>query len=213
MKMGNRNQHSLLLTIGNKSRVGRSAGFTIVEVLVSIIIFSIGLIGVARLQVVAKQNNFDAVQRVAAASIAQDILSRMRSNHTVLNTYVSNSGNTTIGRTSITTEPTPTCVTSGNACTENQLALHDLWDVEQALDGAAEQDSNGNSLGGLTTPTMCITGPASGDSGVYTVAIAWRGKAELTNPSTSTCGETSGLYGTDNEFRRVLVMQTFITSI
>lgn len=211
--MEKRSQQSVLLRMCNKNRVGRNSGFTIVEVLVSIIIFSIGLIGVARLQLVAKQNNYDAVQRVAASSVALDILSRMRSNHAVLNTYVSNSGSTTIGRESITTEPAPNCGSLGNACNEDQLAQHDLWDVEQALDGAAEQDADGNALGGLTLPTLCITGPASGASGVYTVAIAWRGKAELSNPSTSTCGQTTGLYGSSNEFRRVIVMQTFITSI
>jgi type IV pilus assembly protein PilV len=190
-----------------------SGGFTLVEVLVSVIIFSVGLIGVARLQVVAKQNNYDAVQRVAATSVAQDMLSRMRSNHTVLNTYVSNSGSTTVGRNSISSEPTPVCGSSGTQCTASQLATHDLWEIEKALDGIAEQDSDGNSLGGLTLPTLCITGPASGDSGVYTVAIAWRGKAELSNPAISTCGDDTGLYGDANEFRRVLVMQTFITSI
>lgn len=208
-----RSQYSCFLNLRNKNSAGRDAGFTLVEILVSIIIFSIGLIGVARLQVVAKQNNSDSVQRVAAASIAQDILSRMRSNHSVLNSYVSNNGNTVIGRGTIANEPAPTCNSSGNACTEDQLALHDLWDIEQAIDGAAEQDANGNSLGGLTLPTLCISGPAAGDSGVYTVAIAWRGKAELSNPAINTCGEDTGLYGSNNEYRRVLVMQTFITSI
>jgi type IV pilus assembly protein PilV len=189
-----------------------SSGFTLVEVLVSMIIFSVGLIGVARLQVVAKQSNYDAVQRVTATSIAQDLLSRMRANHTVLNTYVSNTGSTVIGRGSIDAEPNPVCGSSATLCTEDQLAGHDLWDIEQALDGIAEQDA-GNSVGGLVSPTLCITGPAAGDSGVYTIAIAWRGKAELSNPSASTCGDDTGLYGDSNEFRRVLVMQTFITSI
>lgn len=206
-------QQLLLSRISNKRSLARSAGFTMVEVLVSVIIFSVGLIGVARLQVVAKQNNYDAVQRVAATSVAQDLLSRMRSNHTVLNTYVSNSGSTTIGRNSISSEPTPVCGDSGSSCTANQLASHDLWEIEKALDGIAEQDDDGNSLGGLTLPTLCITGPAAGDSGVYTVAIAWRGKANLSNPDSSTCGDNTGLYGDANEFRRVLVMQTFITSI
>jgi len=213
MNMENSKQQTLLSHIGNKRALGRCAGFTIIEVLVSVIIFSVGLIGVARLQVVAKQSNYDAVQRVAATSVAQDLLSRMRSNHTVLNTYVSNSGSTTIGRNSISSEPTPVCGTAGSACTANQLATHDLWEIEDALDGIAEQDTDGNSVGGLTLPTLCITGPASGDSGVYTVAIAWRGKAELSNPDASTCGDDTGLYGDSNEYRRVLVMQTFITNI
>jgi type IV pilus assembly protein PilV len=189
-----------------------SRGFTIVEVLVSIIIFSIGLIGVARLQVVAKQSNHDAVQRVTATGVAQDILTRMRANQTELETYVSNSGSTTIGGVTISSEPSPSCAASGTSCTSAQLASHDLWDIEQAVDGVTEQ-AGGNNTGGLVSPTLCITGLATGVSGVYTVAIAWRGKAALTNSTRTTCGNASGLYGTNSVYRRVLVMETFITSI
>ena len=206
-------QHSMLGRLSGNKKPVKGAGFTLVEVLVSIIIFSIGLIGVARLQVVAKQSNFDAVQRVTATSIAQDLLSRMRSNHTVLNIYVSNSGTTTVGRGSISTEPTPVCDSSGNACSASEIAEHDLWEIEQALDGATELDTGGNIVGGLSEPTLCITGPALGDSGVYTVAIAWRGKAELSNPTANTCGDDTGLYGAANEYRRILVMETFITTL
>lgn len=211
--MRKQHQTKILRNHSTRRQPATGMGFTLVEVLVSIIIFSIGLIGVARLQVVAKQSNYDAVQRVTATSVAQDLLSRMRANHSVLNTYVSNSGSTTIGRGSITTEPTPACDSSGNTCTATEIATHDLWDIEQALDGAAEIDDGGNAVGGLTLPTMCITGPAAGGSAVYTVAIAWRGKAELSNPAINTCGDSTGLYGSDNEYRRVLVMETFITTL
>ena len=204
---------SCLSRLNGSRPLGKRSGFTLVEVMVSIVIFSIGLIGIARLQVVAKQSNYDAVQRVAATSLAQDVLSRMRSNHSELGTYVSNAGTTTIGGGTITTEPSPSCASSGSACTTTQLASHDLWEFERSVDGIAEQDADGNDTGGLVSPTLCISGPAAGTSGVYTIAIAWRGKASLTNSTRSTCGNGSGLYGDNNEFRRVLVMETFITSI
>ena len=188
----------------------KSKGFTMVEVMVSVVIFSIGLIGVARLQVVAKQSNHDAVQRVTATGIAKDVLARMRSNHGELAMYVSG-GTTTIGGGTINSEPVPGCGV-GTACTTTQLASHDLWEVEQAIDGVTEQDGGANT-GGLVSPTLCITGPSTGNSGVYTIAIAWRGKVALTNSTRTTCGNTSGLYGTDNVYRRILVLETFITSI
>jgi len=194
----------------NKSKHG--AGFTMVEVLVSMVIFSVGLIGIAKMQVVAKQSNYDAVQRVAATSIAEDLLSRMRSNHEVLSDYVSNTGSTTIGSNSISTEPTPTC-SSGSTCTANQLVSHDLWEIEQLLDGATELDTSSNKTGGINLPTLCITGDAAGGSGVYTVTVAWRGKAALSNLNTNTCGASSGQYGNNNEYRRLLVMQAYITNL
>jgi len=190
----------------------QARGFTLIEVLVSVIIFSIGLIGIAKLQVVSKQSNYDAVARITATSLAQDMLSRMRANPNELLSYVTVNGINTVGRGSINTEPTPNCGSSasGDLCESEELAEHDVWEFEQALDGAAEQDADGNSLGGLSQPTACISGPTDGLAGVYTVAIAWYGKTALSNPTANSCGEGTGLYGTNNEFRRLLVIETFI---
>jgi len=184
-------------------------GSSLIEVLVSLIVFSFALLGLANLQVVSKQNNHDAVQRLTATLLSKDIISKMRSNATELGTYTSAAGTRTLGRTSITAEPTPTCQGAATPCTTTQLAIHDLWQWEQAIDGATETKS-GSSVGGMLLPTGCITGPATGDAGVYTIAIAWRGKATLKNSAISTCGASTGLYGTNNEFRRVIAIQTFM---
>lgn len=196
--------------------IKRNRGFTMVEVMVSVLIFSIGLIGVARLQVVAKQSNYDAVQRVTATSVAQDLIARMRANSSALSTYVENDGALQVNYNDATSEPT--C--NAGTCSDEQLAAHDLWDIEQDMIGMTEQDASDNPVGGLTLPTLCISAVDAdgnvlddGDSGIYTVAIAWRGKAALTNPTRSTCGDDTGLYGTDNEYRRLLVMSTFITTL
>ena len=55
-----------------------------------------------------------------------------------------------------------------------------------------------------------LSRPPGGGTGIYTVAIAWRGVTELTNPTANDCGEDSGLYGDNNEFRRVLVISSYI---
>ncbi|MGD8567926.1 MAG: type IV pilus modification protein PilV [Gammaproteobacteria bacterium] len=194
-------------------RIGRhQRGVTMVEVLVSIIVFSIGLIGIARLQVVSKQSNYDSVQRVTATVMAQDILSRMRANGSELFYYVTAAGLNTLGRGSISTEPTPVC-SSANSCSSAQLAAHDLWEIEQALDGVSEQNDSGDSLGGLSQPTACISGPNDGSAGVYTVTIVWRGKTELVNSNASTCGDGTGLYGSNNEYRRILQIESFIDDV
>lgn len=196
----------------------RNRGFTMVEVLVSVTIFSVGLIGVARLQVVSKQSNYDAVQRVTATTIAQDLLSRMRSNSGDLSTYVENDGALQVNYNDETSLPNPDCI--NNTCTAQQLAVRDLWDIEQDMIGISEQDADGNPVGGLTLPTLCITAVDEdgnvlddGSSGIYTVALAWRGKTALSNPAASDCGTGTGLYGDNNEYRRLLVMSTFITTM
>ena len=40
--------------------------------------------------------------------------------------------------------------------------------------------------------------------------IAWRGVTELTDPAANDCGADSGLYGDNNEFRRVLVISSYV---
>ena len=59
-------------------------------------------------------------------------------------------------------------------------------------------------------PTLCIDGPVFGGPGVYTVTIAWRGTAPITNAVNNACGAVSGNYGDNNEFRRIIQIPTFI---
>jgi type IV pilus assembly protein PilV len=61
--------------------VGRSsAGMTLIEVLVTLVIISVGLLGVAALQLTTVRNNYDAYVRSQAAVMASAMLDRMRAN-------------------------------------------------------------------------------------------------------------------------------------
>jgi type IV pilus assembly protein PilV len=65
-----------LLPISRKS----AAGFTLVEVLVALVVLSIGLLGIASLQVSSLRWNHGASKRSQATLLAYDILDRMRAN-------------------------------------------------------------------------------------------------------------------------------------
>jgi type IV pilus assembly protein PilV len=179
-------------------------GLTLIEVLITLFIFAIGLLGVAGMQAIAKKANFEAVQRTTATFVAYDIIERMRANSDTLNLYLAAG----IGGGSLAA-PGTDC--SAADCTTNELATYDLYSWEQALDGTAEQSAAGNAAGGLVDPTGCVTGPAAGVAGVYTVAVAWRGSSALSNPTIDPCGEGTGKYGETDEYRRILVVTTFIT--
>jgi type IV pilus assembly protein PilV len=58
----------------------RTDGFTLLEVLVSIVILSIGLLGMAGLMAVSLKSSTVAYHRSQATVLADDIMDRMRSN-------------------------------------------------------------------------------------------------------------------------------------
>lgn len=58
-------------------------GSSLIEILVSVLVLSIGLLGVATLQAVGVKNNTNAYLRTQSNVFASDILDRMRVNRTV----------------------------------------------------------------------------------------------------------------------------------
>jgi len=58
----------------------RNSGFTLVEVLVTLVILSAGLLGVAALHTASLRNNLDSALRSQASVLAADIADRMRGN-------------------------------------------------------------------------------------------------------------------------------------
>lgn len=60
----------------------RQAGMSMIEVLVAIVVISLGLLGLAGLQATGLKNNFSAHSRAQAMQYAQDMLDRMRTNRT-----------------------------------------------------------------------------------------------------------------------------------
>lgn len=185
-------------------------GFTLVEVLIAVVIFGVGLLTVASLQVVARKANFEAVQRTTATHLAQGMLERMRANRTGLVGYVGGGGELVLGGGSRDV-PASTCQTRASPCTAANVAVADLWEWEQLLDGSYEI-ADGASVGGLVSPTACIRG-AGGGTGNYSVSIAWRGATASDVEPADDCGEGVAAYGADDEFRRVITISTFINAL
>jgi type IV pilus assembly protein PilV len=60
--------------------VRRQRGFTLVEILVTVVLISVGLLGIAALQVTTLRGNQEAYVRSQASVLSADILDRMRAN-------------------------------------------------------------------------------------------------------------------------------------
>ena len=196
----------------------RHAGVSLIEVLVSLVILSFGVLAVVALQLVAKRNNADAGQRTIAAQLAYDMIERMRANSyaAALNAYRTSTTNPVglVGGT--IAAPTQTCEDSTLKCTSAQIVTYDMRQWEQALLGAAET-VGGSNAGGLVSPTACIEGPAGGGDGTYTITIAWRGTIELPDNATVPCGQAAEvggvrLYGDADQYRRSVRLAVYITA-
>jgi type IV pilus assembly protein PilV len=182
-------------------------GFSIIEVMVSALVVSVSVLGMTGMQITAKRAGLEAIQRTSATSLAMDLIERMRANPKAISSYVT----TSIGGGSISVEPVPDCsYDSTNTCTGAQLAVHDLWEWEQAIDGATETrlvEGDAVAVGGLFDPTACV----SVNGGAVTISMAWEGYQVQSNPTFDTCGAGLGKYGTEDAKRQVVSMTTFIT--
>lgn len=61
----------------------RQSGFTMIEMLVAVLVVSIGLLGIAGMQAIGLQNNHGAYTRSQATFLAYDMIDRMRANELV----------------------------------------------------------------------------------------------------------------------------------
>jgi type IV pilus assembly protein PilV len=97
-------------------------GVTMIEVLVSMVVLSVGLLGTAGLQTTSLRSNHSAYMRSQATAIAYDLVDRMRSNPD----GVAAGNYDDIDSTSLPADPA--CVDTANGCSAAQLAAHDIRD-------------------------------------------------------------------------------------
>jgi type IV pilus assembly protein PilV len=112
-----------------KSMKAASRGVTLVEILVTVVIISVGLLGVAALHTVSLRNGQYAHTRSQATALANDIIDRMRSNKTIAEDTTAAAYVIAIG------SPAPSTPTT--------LAGRDLKDWKDAL-AAALPDGDGS---------------------------------------------------------------------
>ena len=97
---------------GNLARKVR--GFTLIEVLIALIIMSVGMLGIAGLYVHSMQAGRTSVLRHNAVTLAGDIADRIRANPRAGAAYALAGANNN-------------CVDGGVDCTIGEMAANDIW--------------------------------------------------------------------------------------
>lgn len=181
---------------GNLNPIRRMAGFGLIEILVTLIIIAIGLLGLAGIQTRAQQAELESNQRAQALLLLQDMINRINANRKTAGCYAitdSVQGSPSVGFGNTTTF---TCNAFGTAATQALFAA-DIAAWDDQLKGQVTS-LNGQNAGAMIGARGCIGYDAVND--IYTVSIAWQGLTETVIPA-NTCG--TGLYGSE-AMRRVV---------
>ena len=112
-------------------------GVGLVEVLVALMVFSMGMLGIASLQVISKRSSFEAQQRQEAVLIANDMISRIKNSGLTsaqIKTYFDNK-DFAADPLDPPDSPSVNCVTAN--CTVAQLVEYDLISWHKSIYGSS----------------------------------------------------------------------------
>lgn len=168
-------------------------GVTMIEVLLSIFILTVGMLGAASLQFRMQTAELEAYQRTQAVVLLQDMVARINANRKNAADYVT--------ATPLGTGGTPDCTAPASRAEQDQCAWH------SALLGASET-SGGTQIGAMTGARGCVENPVAAMPRRVVVSVAWQGLSATVAPGATPCGQ--GDYGSDDRFRRTMVASVTI---
>lgn len=166
-------------------------GFYLFEVLISLLVMSIGMLGIAAMLMVAHKASSSSYLRSQALRLAYSIVESMRANRTAaVNGNYTISNLVTSGTPAVPSQPSPNC--SQSVCTTQQLAAWDSWywlnNISTSLPAG----------GGSIATTL------SGTNTIATVIIQWND-----NPSQNLLGAGGQTYSGNTN----LASFTLVTSL
>ena len=141
-------------------------GATMIEVLVTFLIVTLGLLGAAGMQSRLQIAELESYQRAQAIILLQDMVDRINANRRNVASYV-------------TADPVGTGNTSLACSAPATTAARDLCEWHQALQGSTET-SSGNPVGAMIGARGCVE-----------LAVAAMPREAAVAPASTTCGSTA----------------------
>lgn len=165
-----------------------------IEVLITIVILAIGLLGLAGLQSRLQVSEMEAYQRAQALILLNDMASRVAANRANVADYL--------------IDPAAP-VGAGVAC---DGYTGDLAEWCNALQGAGET-AGGNNVGAMVGGRGCVENLGGGE---YLVTVAWQGLTPISAPPVGVAcgaGEYDGGNCADDRCRRVVTTRVGIANL
>jgi len=170
-------------------RRSAASGFSLLEVLVSMFVLALGLLGLAGLETRVSVAEMESYQRTQALLLAQDMADRIAANASALRADIAAGTSlavytTVLNSTDVGASP-QTCAASGAAL--------DLCEWGNQIAGAGEMSAGGQNIGTLTNGRGCIRRPDASDPYLYLVVVSWQGRiATKAPPAQVDCGSGTG---------------------
>ena len=113
--------------------INKSSGFTLLEVMVAMLIFSVGMLGLAGIQAIALKNNSTAYQRTIAMQQSYNMSDLIRANTAADGYRVTDFSSLT---TTLITAPSKDCIATSAAtiCTPTEMAQFDIYHWQKRLE-------------------------------------------------------------------------------
>ncbi len=167
----------------------KMAGLTMIEILVTLIILSIGLLGMAALQLTGIRSANSSTYRTQATLLADDLAERMRANITAVDANAFMAVNSTA--INCAAAPNPYCgeyydgtnAVAAQSCTSAQMASYDInvWFCGERNSGTRRGGVQSILNGATATITCTDVNPPSGADGddctnrssYHTISLSW----------------------------------------
>jgi type IV pilus assembly protein PilV len=153
-------------------------GFTLLEVLIALLVMSIGLLGIGKMMMLSARANDSAYMRSQATALAYTIIDAMRANRAAAMSQGYDTAQVVAAQQA--------CATAAPGCTSGQVAQNDTYVWNQAL-----ANSLPNGAGTVVTATGAdtVTGAANITA---TITVTWSDKvAEQTFGDPAAAGNLS----------------------
>ena len=163
-----------------------SNGFTLLEVLITVVLLAFGLLGLATLQSKMQLAEVESYQRSQAVVLLNDMTEMISANGANAINYV-----------------TGASIGTGDAQPSSCAAIafgasRDICEWSNALKGAAEADSGGNNVGAMIGAHGCVTQLQAEDAtagvckpGIYRVSVIWQGLHSTVAPNNVCPGDAA----------------------
>ena len=149
-----------------QQKLAKQSGFTLIEILVTLLVLLIGLLGVAGIQIVSFQNNQGAYLRSQATFIAADFLDRIRTNPLGQEALAYDDIDT---NGTIADEDKPSCaIDAAGGCSGEEIAKHDTIDLAAHFTSSPPSLPNGRAT---------VTRDSTSGFDEYIVTVSWNEKA------------------------------------